>query len=98
MGQGALRSAALLCTNLFFGGITREWDYQTGFHRFPQEQWRMPSPAATDLMGQFVVRKRNAVKHTLQAGQGVEPYSHFLITEECGSLCLLESVKLTGGQ
>lgn len=58
----------------------------------------MPSPAA-EPMGRFVVRQRNAVKPMLQVGQGVEPYSHFLIREEeCGSPCLLESVKLRGGQ
>lgn len=57
MWRGGLRSAAPLCTDLFFGGITGEWDYQTGFHKFLKAQRQMPSPAA-ELMGQFIVHKK----------------------------------------
>lgn len=55
--------------------------------KLPQELWQVLSPAA-ELIEQFIFLKlqgkRNAAKPMLQVGQGVEPYSYFLITKECG--------------
>lgn len=83
------------CTGLFSSGMAAEWGHHMGFHR---RRGRWHAWLQSWWGSSVSISEQSAAKDVLQAGQGVEPHSHFLIVEECRSLCLLELGKLRGGQ